>query len=214
MSTAPQYRAAVLGHTGRGNYGHSLDMAFTGFPNVDIVALADPDPEGRAAAAARCGATRTYADPYELLEQERPNLVAVATSWLDVHQDLWLAAIEVGAHIYSEKPIAKSLEEADRMLAAADAKGVKIAIAHQNRVSPYHVYARKLLHEGAIGQLPADTGLWEDGRAGWRAGHDGPRYPHLRPDALYDRCRPRVVSSPPHPGRARCCRRRCPGGRG
>ena len=153
MSTAPQYRAAVLGHTGRGNYGHSLDMAFTGFPNVDIVALADPDPEGRAAAAARCGATRTYADPYELLEQERPNLVAVATSWLDVHQDLWLAAIEVGAHIYSEKPIAKSLEEADRMLAAADAKGVKIAIAHQNRVSPYHVYARKLLHEGAIGRL-------------------------------------------------------------
>ena len=167
MSTAPQYRAAVLGHTGRGNYGHSLDMAFTGFPNVDIVALADPDPEGRAAAAARCGATRTYADPYELLEQERPNLVAVATSWLDVHHDLWLAAIEGGAHIYSEKPIAKSLEEADRMLAAADAKGVKIAIAHQNRVSPYHVYARKLLHEGAIGQLRLIRGYGKmDARGG------------------------------------------------
>ncbi len=167
MSTTPQYRAAVLGHTGRGNYGHSLDIAFTGFPNVDIVALSDPDPEGRAAAAARCGATRTYADPYELLEKERPNLVAVATSWLDVHHDLWLAAIEVGAHIYSEKPIAKSLEEADRMLAAADAKGVKIAIAHQNRVSPYHVHARKLLHEGAIGRLRLIRGYGKmDARGG------------------------------------------------
>ena len=153
MSAEPQYRAAVLGHTGRGNYGHSLDIAFTGLPNVEIVALADPDPDGRAAAAARCGAERTYADHHELLEKEQPNLVAIATSWLDVHHDLYLAAAKVGAHIYSEKPIAKSLDEADRMLAAADAKGLKIAIAHQNRVSPFHVHARKLLREGAIGQL-------------------------------------------------------------
>jgi len=153
MSAETQYRAAILGHTGRGNYGHGLDVAFNGLPNVDVVALADPDPDGRAVAAARSGAQRTYDDHYELLEKERPNLVAIATSWLDVHHDLYLAAAEVGAHIYSEKPIAKSLEEADRMLAAADAKRLKIAIAHQNRVSPYHVHARKLLMDGAIGRL-------------------------------------------------------------
>ena len=73
----------------------------------------------------------------------------------------------MGAHIYSEKPIAKSLAEADRMLAAADAKGVKIAIAHQNRVSPYHVHARKLLHEGAIGRLRLIRGYGKmDARGG------------------------------------------------
>ena len=154
MSAEPRYRAAVLGPTGRGNYGHRLDIAFTGLPNVDIVALADPDPDGRAAAAQRCGADRTYADHYELLEKEQPDLVVIATHLRPVdHHDLYLAAAKVGAHIYSEKPIAKSLDEADRMLAASDAKGLKIAVAHQNRVSPPFVHARNLLREGAIGRL-------------------------------------------------------------
>ena len=47
------FRIGIIGHTGRGNYGHSLDMAFVGVEGVEIVALADPDDEGRAETAAR-----------------------------------------------------------------------------------------------------------------------------------------------------------------
>ena len=44
------YRAAVIGHTGKGNYGHQLDEACVGLPGVEVVAIADPDEAGRAKA--------------------------------------------------------------------------------------------------------------------------------------------------------------------
>ena len=111
--SATEYRAAVIGHTGRGNFGHGIITAFVGIPNVEMVAVSDPDPAGRAEAAAQSGAPRAYADPYEMLEKERPNLVAIATRQPDQHHDLFLAAAEVGAHIFSEKPLARTLDEAD-----------------------------------------------------------------------------------------------------
>ena len=57
-----QYKAVLIGHTGQGNYGHGLDMVYSDMPEVDVVAVADPDPEGLAAAVQRTGATRPYAD--------------------------------------------------------------------------------------------------------------------------------------------------------
>ena len=53
-----QYKAVLIGHTGQGNYGHGLDMVDSDRPEVDVVAVADPDAEGLAAAAQRTGATR------------------------------------------------------------------------------------------------------------------------------------------------------------
>ena len=44
------FRIAIIGHTGRGNYGHYLDRAFEGVEGTEVVALADPDDEGRKAA--------------------------------------------------------------------------------------------------------------------------------------------------------------------
>ena len=151
--SAAEYRAAVIGHTGRGNFGHGIITAFVGIPNVEMVAVADPDPAGRAEAADQSGAPRAYADPYDMLQKEHPNLVAIATRQPDQHHDLFLAAAEVGAHIFSEKPLARSLDEADRMLAATDSRGLKVAMAHVWRVYPGVQRARTLLQEGAIGQL-------------------------------------------------------------
>src|SRR5688500_7210264 len=68
-------RAAVIGHTGRGDYGHGLDVIFNDVPGVTVVALADPEESGRAKAAARCGAARQYANYREMLEKEKPQLV-------------------------------------------------------------------------------------------------------------------------------------------
>ncbi len=151
--SAVEYRAAVIGHTGRGNFGHGIITAFVGIPNVEMVAVADPDPAGRAEAATQSGAPWAYANPYAMLEEERPNLVAIATRQPDQHHDLFLAAAKVGAHIFSEKPLARSLDEADRMLAATDSRGLKVAVAHVWRVYPGVQRARELLEEGAIGQL-------------------------------------------------------------
>ncbi|MBI3970340.1 MAG: Gfo/Idh/MocA family oxidoreductase [Chloroflexi bacterium] len=167
VSYKETYRAAVLGHTGRGNYGHGLDIAFAGLPGVEIVAVADPDDAGRQRAVERTGAARGYADYRELLEHERPNLVAIAPREPDQREAMFLAAVRAGAKaIYSEKPFARSLDEADRILAACDAHGVKVAVAHQNRAFPGGQFVRRLVAEGKIGRLRALRAYGKQDRRG------------------------------------------------
>lgn len=146
-------RAAIIGHTGRGDYGHGLDVCFNGVPGVEVVAVADPDEAGRAKAAARSKARKQYADYREMLKAERPELVAVAPRWSEHHAEIALAAIAVGAHLFMEKPIAVSPDEADQILAAAEKANRKLAVAHQMRLAPSVVFLKKRIDEGLIGNL-------------------------------------------------------------
>src|SRR3982751_1321868 len=86
-------KAAIIGHTGRGDYGHGMDICFTNLPGVEVVALADPDEAGRAKAAVRAKAARQYADYREMLAKEKPDLVSIAPRWSEHHRDMALAAI-------------------------------------------------------------------------------------------------------------------------
>ncbi len=147
------YRAAVIGHTGRGGYGHGLDIVFNGLPNVNVVAVADPDEVGRKKAQDRNGAPAAYTDYHEMLEREKPNLVSIGPRVLGERVAMVEAVAAAGAHIYMEKPMAASLAEADAILAACDAAGVKMATAHQGRLHPATLYTHKLLLQGDIGTL-------------------------------------------------------------
>src|SRR5262245_45699803 len=82
------YRPAVIGRTGRGDYGHGLDVAVLGHPRLRVVAVADEDPAGRAAAARRLGVENAYGDYRAMLAKERPQFVVVAPRWLDGHKDM------------------------------------------------------------------------------------------------------------------------------
>src|ERR1043166_773629 len=57
-----KFRAAIIGDTGHGNYGHEHDLIFNGLPNITVVAVADPDQAGRSKAALRTHALRQYPD--------------------------------------------------------------------------------------------------------------------------------------------------------
>jgi predicted dehydrogenase len=57
-----KHRVAVIGATGRGDYGHGIDTVWLQLDNVEIVAVADEDEAGRAKAAKRLNAKNTYAD--------------------------------------------------------------------------------------------------------------------------------------------------------
>ena len=81
------FRIGIIGHTGRGGYGHSLDMAFVGVEGVEIVALADPDDEGRAETAARTGAATAYADYREMLDREKLDIAVLASSEVGDHRE-------------------------------------------------------------------------------------------------------------------------------
>ena len=56
------YRVAVIGSTGRGNYGHALDEAWLEIPETSIVAVADDDADGLKMASKRLGVTTLYSD--------------------------------------------------------------------------------------------------------------------------------------------------------
>ena len=147
------YRVAVIGHTGRGNYGHGLDTVWQAFEDAQIIAVADADAKGRAAAQQRLKAKNAYADYRQMLQKERPQIVSVATRFLDEHRDMVVACAEAGASVFLEKPMCRSLAEADEMVAACERHHVKLAIAHQTRYSPRLQRVRELIAEGLIGDL-------------------------------------------------------------
>src|SRR4051812_48037263 len=113
-----RFRVAVIGRTRRGDYGHGLDIVWRGLDNVQIVAVADEDERGRAATQQRLGAASAYADYREMLRREQPHIVSVAPRWLDCHRDMVVACAEAGAGVFLEKPMARTLAEADEMIAA------------------------------------------------------------------------------------------------
>lgn len=150
---AKKYRVAVIGHTGRGNYGHGIDTVWSAFEQMEVVAVADPDADGRAAAIQRSHAKRSYADYREMLRVEKPDLVGIGPRWLDQRVAMVTAAADAGAHIYTEKPFAATPAEADRIVEAVRKNKVKLQVAHQMRTAPYTLRAKAMVDAGEIGPI-------------------------------------------------------------
>ena len=163
-----KYRVGIVGHTGRGNYGHGIDTVWARFKDLcEVVAVADADEAGRAEAAKRTGAAKTFADYRQMLDETKPQIVAIGPRWLGEHRDMVLAAAERGCHIYMEKPMCRTLAEADQMVAACEKHKVKLALAHQTRYSPRLQAVRELIAAGQLGTVLELRGRGkEDARGG------------------------------------------------
>jgi predicted dehydrogenase len=146
-SRSRKYKATVMGHTGKGDYGHGLDVIFNDHPRIEVTAFADP------AGADKNKAPRHYGAYSEMLEREKPDLVSVAPRWTDEHFAMCMAALKAGAHLIAEKPFTQTLEEADQILALAKEKNRKIAVAHQMRIAPSIQHLKTVLDSGLIGEL-------------------------------------------------------------
>ncbi|HEO71781.1 MAG TPA: Gfo/Idh/MocA family oxidoreductase, partial [Candidatus Hydrogenedentes bacterium] len=163
-----KYKACIIGDSKLGGYGHCIQYAFALRDDVATVALADPDEGGRAQRAKEVGVERTYADYREMLDKERPDLVAVGPRCTVKHREYLLACAEVGAHGFIEKPFCDDLASGDEMIAAIEAKNLKWAIAFNFRSMAFVQHAKKLVcEEGLIGTvLEARARGKEDHRAG------------------------------------------------
>lgn len=149
-----KYKACIIGDTNNGGYGHSMYHAFALRPDVEVVGLADPDEAGRAKAGKEAGAKNLYADYREMLEKEKPDLVAVGPRHTTRHKEYILACAAAGAHGYLEKPLAVDCAEGDEMLIATEGKHLKWAMAYNMRFSPLMVALRKaIVEDRLIGSL-------------------------------------------------------------
>ena len=147
-------RVAVIGHTGRGNYGHDIDKVWRLLPQVEVVAVADADAKGLAVVQQRLNLAKSFSDYRAMLAETKPDIVAIAPRFVDEHRDMALAAIAAGARgIYCEKPFCRSPSEADEIIAACEKGGVQFAVAHRNRYHPALAAAGQVLKAGGIGKL-------------------------------------------------------------
>jgi predicted dehydrogenase len=157
----------VIGRTGRGDYGHALDEVWLDLPGVELVAVADDNKMGLAKAASKLKVDRAYADYRQMLDEVNPDIVSIAPRWLDQHRDMVVAAAERGIHMYLEKPLCRTLAEADEMVAACERTHAKLAIAHQTRYSPRLKVVKEMIAGNQIGRVLEFRGRGkEDHRGG------------------------------------------------
>lgn len=147
------YRAAAIGSTGHGDFGHGLDRALVGIPGVEFIAIADDNAEGLKQAGERCGIKRLYTDYRRMLTDEQIDLVTIGMRHVDAHEEVVSRCARAGKHIYCEKPLAADLASFDRMVAACDEGGIKLAVALPNRASPAIQQALNLIRDGNLGKL-------------------------------------------------------------
>lgn len=125
-----------VGVVGLGNAGHTLHLpALAGLGDLaTVVGGCDPD-AGRRARAATTWGVPVFADFGEMMSVARPDVIVIGTP-PDSHADYCMRSLEGGAHVICEKPFVSSLEEADRVIAAAEAAGRRIALNHEFREMP------------------------------------------------------------------------------
>lgn len=165
--TSPRWRVAVIGHTGRGNYGHGLDTAWQKLPNAQIVAVADPDDAGLAAAKKRLGTDAGFASYEKMLDAVKPDVVAVCPRHPDQHHAMILRSISAGARgIFVEKPFCRSPAEADEIQTACTQNNTKLAVAHRNRYHPVLKVIDELIAGGELGRVLEIRGRGKGDRRG------------------------------------------------
>src|SRR5690349_17369334 len=131
---------AVFG-AGRAGHGHARAIAHT--PGAELRAVFDLD-EQRAQSFAETHGCQPYTSSDEVLKRDDVHLVMVALPNF-LHEQATLDSASAGKHVFLEKPMADTLEECDRMLAAVEAAGVHLLVAHSQRYYTATIRAREIL---------------------------------------------------------------------
>ena len=131
----------------------SYSAALSDRPEVELVAAAERDRTRLAAFGERYGVQALYTDAKEMLRQEQPEIVAISTNTKG-RADLTCYAVECGAKgIVTEKPMAYTLEEADRMVKTCADAGVPLCCGAISTSHPSFRTAKDLITSGAIGEV-------------------------------------------------------------
>jgi predicted dehydrogenase len=141
-------RFAVIG---AGFMGRLLARTAASLPYARCVGAADPELSRAQALTATCGG-RAFADSAEMLEQVRPQGVFVATPEPD-HRGPAILAADHGCHLFVEKPLATSLEDADAIIHGCAQAGVRLMVGYILRFEPCYAQIQTALADGTIGRL-------------------------------------------------------------
>ncbi len=130
--------------------GRAHAEAYASLPGARLVAVADLRPEVAVEVAGLAGAG-VAADAEALIGRFDVEAVDICVP-TPLHKELILKAAAAGKHIFCEKPLARTLEEAAEVLEAVRRAGVKLMVGHVLRFSPAYLKAREVMDAGRIGR--------------------------------------------------------------
>lgn len=141
-------KTAVIGV---GSMGVNHARIYWELPGSELVGISDMN-ETLVNNVAKKYSTRAYTDYRVMLDEAKPDVVTVAVPTL-FHREVALDIIDRGISLLIEKPIAFDLEEGKKIIAAAEAKGVKLMIGHIERFNPAIIALKQQVANGELGRI-------------------------------------------------------------
>jgi predicted dehydrogenase len=147
--TQRRLRFAVIGAGGFAEICHVPGLQ--SHPQAEVVLLCGRSEERRSQMAARLGVPETASDYRQVIT--RPDIDAISITTPNAsHAEIAIAALEAGKHVFCEKPLAMSTEQAEAMLRAAESSGLVHQVAFTFRYTHGVARLRQMIPEGVIGQ--------------------------------------------------------------
>ncbi len=141
-------KVAVIGV---GAMGRNHARLYWELAGVDFVGLADRDEKAAQGIAGRYH-TKAYTDYRKLLDEQKPDAVTVAVPTAE-HVAVALEVIQRGVHVLIEKPIALTLAEGQKIIAAAEKQNVRLMVGHIERFNPAVEMLKRSIDEGKCGRI-------------------------------------------------------------
>jgi len=137
---------------GVGGWGRNVLKSFGSVQGAQLVAVCDPDAGRLAAASAQFPDARTVSDYAELLSDPALDAIALATP-AEMHYPMARAALDVGKHVFVEKPLTLSAADAEELVALADRAGRKLMVGHLLEYHPAIEVMKQQIESGEIGDV-------------------------------------------------------------
>ncbi|MBM3240144.1 Gfo/Idh/MocA family oxidoreductase [Candidatus Poribacteria bacterium] len=141
-----------VGVAGCGGLGRTEAKIVHDLDGVELVGVCDVVLANAKQAAADLGIEKAYSNHRQLIEENDLDCLVVVTPTY-THAEVTVDAANAGLHVFCEKPMAITLQECDKMLAAAERNNVKLMIGFVRRFQPNYREMKKRVDAGAIGAV-------------------------------------------------------------
>jgi len=165
----PAPRSGLVRHAavGVGGMGAADLEQISNHGAIDVVALCDVDAERLENAGKLFPNARLFQDWRQLFEGSAPAFDSMHVTIPDhMHASVMLAGLRAGKHVYGQKPLTRTVEEARAVAAAAKRAGVATQMGIQNHSNTPYSAALELFRAGHIGRVH-EVHVWSDRPAGW-----------------------------------------------